>query len=88
MYVGCTGTEVGELATSVVLGDTGGIWAKISCANSNRPATAVSALVSFAGGADPGANFDAAFDSLFFGAIRETIFIDGFESGDTTAWDN
>ncbi|RLE31184.1 MAG: hypothetical protein DRJ61_11670, partial [Acidobacteria bacterium] len=85
---GCTGTEVGELATSVVLGDTGGIWAKISCANSNRPATAVSALVSFAGGADPGANFDAAFDSLFFGAIRETIFIDGFESGDTTAWDN
>jgi len=84
----CGGIEVGELATAVVLGDTGGLWAEIPWANSNKPAAALSALVTFAGtgGSDPGADFDAAFDSLVFRDVPEALFFDGFESADTTAW--
>ncbi len=85
---GCTGTEVGELSTAVVIGDTGGMWTEIPWANSKKPVTAVSALVSFAGtgGADSGADFDAAFDSLIFRDVPEALFFDGFENGDTGAW--
>lgn len=84
----CMGSEVGELASPVVLGDTGGGWTDIPWANSNRPAGAVSALVSFAGtgGSDPGADFDAAFDGLIFRDVPEALFLDGFESGDTSSW--
>ncbi|MCD4749011.1 MAG: beta-propeller fold lactonase family protein [Thermoanaerobaculales bacterium] len=85
---GCSGAEIGELGTDLVVGDTGGAWAEIPWATSPKPAGALSAWVSFAGtgGADPGADFDAAFDSLIFGDGPTMIFSDGFESGTTSAW--
>lgn len=84
----CGGSEVGEMATDLVIGDTAGGWADIPWANSLRPAGAMSALVTFAGtgGPDPSADFDAAFDSLIFRDVSEALFFDGFESGDSLAW--
>jgi hypothetical protein len=85
---GCTGNEVGELTSGVVVGDTGGGWTSIPWANSARPEGAISAFVTFAGtgGSDPAADFDASFDSLIFRDVPEALFFDGFESGNTSAW--
>ncbi len=81
----CTGVTLASVTAGGTEPDSGELWLPLSL-ESERPARAVSALVTFgafAGAEDSG--FRVAFDNLFFG--RQTvIFADGFESGDTTAW--
>ncbi len=85
---GCTGTEVGEMLTRSVAGDTAGAFVEIPWVGAKRPLTANSAKIWFVagGGSDPSADFNAAFDSLSYRALSEEIFSDGFESGDSSGW--
>ncbi len=81
----CGGAMVASFSVDGIEPDTGGLWLPLSL-ESERPAQAVSALVSF--GAFAGAQGDGyrvGFDNLFFGRQTE-IFSDGFESEDTSAW--
>ena len=84
----CTGISLGTSSTAEVLEDDGGVWNMLS-GEVVAAAGAVSALCDFAVdpvGTDP--NFDVYLDglSLFSESLPAVIFIDGFESGDTSAW--
>ena len=82
----CAGALVGERFASSALEDSGGVWSEFEVMF-NSPAGALSALCTIETGvigSDP--MYDLFVDALFLTAGDTVIFIDGFESGDTTAW--
>jgi hypothetical protein len=78
-----------EQETNRVVGDTGAFWTALLLAGT-APVDAASALVTFVTERqDEVSEYDAFFDDLYFGTPRvtdPTVFADGFESGDFTAW--
>jgi len=80
---GCGGTNLGSQSFFQTVGDTGGDWIRLRYLTPSPPGT-VSGLCGFAASLGIGADLDANVDDLFLG--EATIFEDGFESGDTSAW--
>ena len=83
---GCAGSSLAQFMTSSLLEDEGGAWVSVA-ADFIVPAGSASAVCDFAVEA-VGSDLDFSFflDSLFLGAGGATLFEDGFESGDTSAW--
>jgi len=81
---GCAGANLGSSVVTVLAGDTAGAWVSIG-ASVASPDGAVSAVCSFRISNPTGANFTAWLDQLFFDN-GNSIFADGFESGNTSAW--
>lgn len=81
----CSGDPLAAEVTSVVAGDTGGGWPALEVAG-DPPAATASALVTFAVEAPGSSGFNAFYDRLFFGEVGNHLFVDGFESGDLSAW--
>lgn len=81
---GCAGANLGGGVVTVLAGDTAGAWVPIG-ASVASPDGAVSAVCRFRISNPTGANFTAWFDQLYFDNGNE-IFVDGFESGGTSAW--
>jgi hypothetical protein len=80
----CTGGVLSSVTTSPVAGDTEGAWSGFGAALV-APATSQSALVTFMVAAGQSLDFEAAFDRVVFRDL-EAIVVDGFESGNTSAW--
>jgi hypothetical protein len=81
-----------EQVTNSVVGDTGDFWVELKM-QGTAPEDAASALVTFVvnRNASPPTpeTLQAYFDDVYFGSPRvvvETLFSDGFESGDTSGW--
>ena len=88
----CDEAQTGdEMETNRVVGDTGAFWTALMLQGS-VPEDAASALVSFVTErVDDTAEYDAFFDDLFLGTqrvITDTVFTDGFETGDFSGWDS
>ncbi len=83
---GCGGAELGTASSAPVVGSTGEGWLDLDL-EVRGPAAAASALVSFLVVPDGGPDGAAvlSFDNTAF-QVRFAIFVDGFESGDTSAW--
>ena len=83
----CTGNSLGTAEVTSLLEDNGGVWS-FSESIVRTPVDAVSALCSYeVGPLGSDSLFDLYMDDLFFGAGDQgSIFEDGFESGDTSAW--
>ena len=84
----CTGVGLGMSSTATLLEDSGGAW-EVIAGEVVAPVGALSALCDFTvqpAGTDP--NFDLYLDALSLRTegLSDIIFIDGFESGDTSAW--
>ncbi len=79
----CLGT-LGAQTAAFALQDSGGTWIPIA-AQIARPAGAVAARCDFKFQTPTAASFDAYLDATLFTGSG-VIFIDGFESGDTSAW--
>ena len=82
---GCSGAVVGATLSPPVAGDTGGFRTYLRLTRSSPPAAALSVLVSLEVEGGTAATFTVRFDDLFYGSTP-SLFSDGFESGDTSAW--
>ncbi|MCG8459324.1 MAG: Ig-like domain repeat protein, partial [Holophagales bacterium] len=82
----CAGASSGEQVTSVPLAGPTGSWVRLGFPI-ELPAPALSARCTVSVSADDpqDAQFDAYLDRLFFGATG-LLFVDGFESGNTSRW--
>ncbi len=81
----CVGTTLGTSATSEVAGDTGGLWSALGLL-AEVPLAALSAEVSFTAAPDDAAgDADVGVGSCAL-VSHVPIFVDGFESGDTSRW--
>jgi uncharacterized repeat protein (TIGR01451 family) len=80
---GCFGS-LGAQTAAFALQNTGGNWIPIS-GQLNRPVGATAARCDFAFETATAASFDGYLDTARFSATG-SIFSDGFESGDTSAW--
>ncbi len=81
----CSGVALDEDAIPLALGSTGGAFLDLTQV-ATPPAGTASALCTFIVSAPVGGiSYEASIDRLFFGD-RNSIFSDGFESGDTSAW--
>ena len=80
----CTGAPISEAVNTVLLEDTGGLWAALASSFTAPPGTG-SMRCSFSFDTASGASFSANLDRLVV-SDQATIFADGFESGDTSAW--
>ena len=81
---GPPGTGIGTSVSTDLISDSGGSWSPY-LAVSATPAGANSALCGFSIATPSGQDFTAWLDDLFL-SNGSSIFSDGFESGDTTAW--
>ncbi len=81
---GPPGTGIGTGGSTDLIGDSGGSWLPY-LAQPATPAGANSALCGFSIATPSGQDFTAWFDDLFLDN-GSSIFSDGFESGDTSAW--
>ncbi|MCB1033021.1 MAG: hypothetical protein KDD47_04205, partial [Acidobacteria bacterium] len=82
---GCSGVSLGTASPARVVGDTASAWAAVSGC-SELPEGTLSVLPRLryeAAGASPD---EVVVDRL--SVVTSTIFADGFESGDTSAWSN
>ena len=80
----CGGSSVGADATTSVLGDSAFAWLPQELL-ATVPSASVSALCSFDLRTDTGESFNAYLDDVR-NDCSDTLFTDGFESGDTSAW--
>ncbi|MCP4661127.1 MAG: hypothetical protein GY856_37470 [bacterium] len=83
----CAGIETG-LAGNSLAGDTGGAWQEVAVKGVLLPEGTLSVDAHFVviADSDPGSDVDAGFDLLTLRYPATVIFVDGFESGDTSAW--
>ena len=83
---GCQGQPLGpEDVETVWSGDTGGPWRE-AVRPWRSPVGARSVLVRFALSAGVDEDFTAHWDDLSVFLDERVVFLDGFESGDTSAW--
>ncbi|MEM7479610.1 MAG: beta-propeller fold lactonase family protein [Acidobacteriota bacterium] len=83
----CGIDQLGEETSSVVSGDTLGLWEPFELPVLTIPPGTQSARVFFLVDGTGSTSYDAFFDNLVFGEqATAEIFTDGFESGDTTLW--
>ena len=80
----CSGSLLGTSSTTLILGDSGGQWLPIALTVADQPGRQ-SVLCSFEVSAPGGDDFSLRIDGAVLDA-GSTIFEDGFESGDTSAW--
>jgi len=78
----CAAAPIGSDDHTTVFADTGGGFVAVG-AGLIAPAGAASALCAFTWNAPAGVTFDGWLDAL---SATGPIFVDGFESGDTSAW--
>lgn len=83
----CGGSSLGSSSNSSFLGDTGGVWLNQELLAAS-PVGAASMLCSLDLRTEDGDDFDAFLDNAFLTCDEDFLFIDGFESGDTSAWSN
>ncbi|MEX1312185.1 MAG: hypothetical protein AB1Z65_17330, partial [Candidatus Sulfomarinibacteraceae bacterium] len=81
---GTPGTGIGTSVSTDLIGDSGGVWVPYLSVPT-VPAGASSALCGFRIATPSGQDFTAWLDDLFLDN-GSTIFTDGFESGNTSAW--
>jgi hypothetical protein len=82
--VDCTGELLGNSSTTSILGDSGGAWLPIELSVTDRPGR-LSVMCGYSVSVPGGDNFSLRIDSAVLTA-GSTIFADGFESGNTSAW--
>ncbi len=84
LVCGAPGTGIGTSISTDLISDSGGAWLPYLAAPAT-PGGANSALCSYSIATPSGQDFTAWLDDLFLddGSL---VFIDGFESGDTSAW--
>jgi len=83
----CTTTVLGsEVLGAVVAGDTAGVWEALPDSPNLPPVGARSAYVSFLAVAGAAPSFATSFDTLYFRVEMSVLFVDGFETGDSTQW--
>lgn len=80
----CVGTGLGLTEHDTAMQDTSGLWQSVQHP-ALSPAGAVSAMCRSILETADGSVFDAWFDQLVM-TDTTTIFVDGFESGNTNAW--
>jgi hypothetical protein len=89
-YYSSTNCTTGSLGTEVlgsaVAGDTAGLWADLPENPHSPPSSARSAYVSFVALAGAAPSFSTNFDTLFFRVEVGGLFVNGFESGDSSLW--
>lgn len=79
----CSGDPLTSVATAPLAGDTGGLWRRLSEGALEVPAEAGSLLLSLVVRAEGASSFEVRFDDVF---LELAIFVDGFESGNTSRW--
>jgi DNA-binding beta-propeller fold protein YncE len=86
---GCTGAVLRVTGSTAIIGDTGGIWEPIEMQLGAPPPGTVSIRTSFftmVASVAP-AEFEANIDNTALRMV-DVLYADGFESGDTTGWDD
>jgi len=78
-----TPTVLSTSLTNPIVGDTGGAWKRFSAPLGAPPPGATAIRVRFAASSSPGDAFDARLDNL---SLVPALFMDGFETGDSSAW--
>ena len=81
---GCSAPQLGSATTGTLLLDTGGQWLRFADAI-DSPASATSARCAVGLGSSAGMPFDARLDQLRL-SLPRALFVDGFETGDSSAW--
>ena len=81
----CSGALLDSTFSPPVAGDTGGFGSYLGLARSSSPAAALSVLVSVQVEGEAATVFTVRLDDLFYGNTP-SLFSDGFESSDTSAW--
>lgn len=84
LVCGAPGTGIGTSISTDLISDSGGAWVPYLAAPA-APVGANSALCSYSIATPSGQDFTAWLDDLFLDN-GSSIFIDGFESGDTSGW--